>query len=90
MPPPDVSIVVPVFNEERSLPQLVSRNRRGHDPGGRRLRDSWVDDGSTDGSHEALRGLPAATARLRVLRCAQQRPVGGARRGIPARARGTW
>ncbi|MBK9270674.1 MAG: glycosyltransferase family 2 protein [Saprospiraceae bacterium] len=53
----DLSIVVPSFNEEESLPELVSWIRRVLDP----LQFSYevliVDDGSTDRSWDVIRNL---------------------------------
>jgi dolichol-phosphate mannosyltransferase len=66
MPAPDISIVVPVFNEERSLPDLV----REIDAAMARVSMSWelvfVDDGSTDGSRAVMRELASRDSRLRV------------------------
>ena len=62
---PDVSIVVPIYNEVENLPDLVARI--GQAMAGQAL--SWellaVDDGSTDGSRAQLRELAAATPWLR-------------------------
>jgi len=48
--PPDLSLVVPVFDEEESLPRLVEEIRTALAP----LALTWelllVDDGSRDGS----------------------------------------
>ena len=66
MPPPDVSIVVPVFNEERSLPQLVSEIDAAMTSVSSSYEMVFVDDGSTDGSRAVLRELAARDRRLRV------------------------
>jgi glycosyltransferase involved in cell wall biosynthesis len=66
MPNPDVSIVVPVFNEERSLPQLVREIDDAMRPLAATYEMVFVDDGSTDASREVLRGLARGDARLRV------------------------
>ena len=62
---PDVSIVVPIYNEVENLPDLVARI--GQAMAGQDL--SWellaVDDGSTDGSRAKLRELADATPWLR-------------------------
>ena len=64
-PVPDVSIVVPIYNEVDNLPDLVARI--GAAMAGQPL--PWellaVDDGSTDGSRRLLRELAAATPWLR-------------------------
>jgi glycosyltransferase involved in cell wall biosynthesis len=66
MPPPDVSIVVPVFNEERSLPQLVSEIEAAMAPLPSTYEMVFVDDGSTDGGRRVLHDLARSDARLRV------------------------
>ena len=89
MPSPDVSIVVPVFNEERSLPELVSRDRRGDDALCRRAT-RWCSSTTARPTAAApcCASSPArdSTAARRG-DVAQQRSVGGARRRFPARAR---
>ncbi|MDO5692475.1 MAG: glycosyltransferase family 2 protein [Pseudomonadota bacterium] len=64
-PAPDVSIVVPIYNEVENLPDLVARI--GQAMAGQSL--TWellaVDDGSTDGSRARLRELAATTPWLR-------------------------
>ena len=58
-PAPDVSIVVPIYNEEENLPDLVARI--GAAMSGQPLSFELlaVDDGSTDGSADGLRALAA-------------------------------
>ena len=64
--PPDLSLVVPVFDEEESLPRLVEEIRTALAP----LALTWelllVDDGSRDGSLAVMRELAAADPRLRL------------------------
>ncbi|MGD8759546.1 MAG: glycosyltransferase family 2 protein [Anaerolineales bacterium] len=59
------SIVVPVFNERESLPELYRRVQQVME----KLDDSWelvlVDDGSRDGSTEQIRSLAEEDARVR-------------------------
>ena len=64
-PAPDVSIVVPIYNEVDNLPDLVARI--GAAMAGQALGFELlaVDDGSTDGSRERLRELAAGTPWLR-------------------------
>ena len=64
-PAPDVSIVVPIYNEVENLPDLVARI--GGAMAGQPLSFELlaVDDGSTDGSQRVLRELAAATPWLR-------------------------
>ena len=51
----DLSIVVPLFNEEESLPELMAWIDQVLK--GRNYEVVFVDDGSTDGSWEAVRRL---------------------------------
>ena len=70
-PAPDVSIVVPIYNEVDNLPDLVARI--GQAMAGQPL--TWellaVDDGSSDGSRARLRELAAATPWLRPVMLAR-------------------
>jgi len=63
-----VSVVVPVYNEERSVALLYDELQSALDP----LDDAWeavyVDDGSTDGSFAALTRLHARADNVRVVR----------------------
>lgn len=67
--PPDLSILFPVFNEQANLPAFIEELRRvletmqGH-PSYEMIA---VDDGSTDGSAEILRGLAAQIPELTVI-----------------------
>jgi glycosyltransferase involved in cell wall biosynthesis len=67
-PPPEISVVVPVFNEADNLTTLVDEldGTLANRGGGYEIL--LVDDGSTDGSLEVIRALAAARPRLRVLR----------------------
>ncbi len=64
---PVFSVVAPIFNEEETLPHFYARVRDVMDE----LADPWelvlVDDGSSDGSPEVMRGLQAADPRVRVV-----------------------
>ena len=51
-----LSIVVPVFNEADSLPELKQRLHDALDPGAEPWEVVFVDDGSTDGSAALLEG----------------------------------
>ena len=63
-----LSIVVPCFNEEQALPELLRRlSAVGEDIPAAELELVFVDDGSRDGTLEALREVAAEDARVRVL-----------------------
>ena len=63
-----LSVVVPCFNEERALPELLRRlSAVGEDIPAAELELVFVDDGSRDGTLEVLRELAAEDARVRVL-----------------------
>ena len=64
-PAPDVSIVVPIYNEVDNLPDLVARIGRAMAGQPLSFELLAVDDGSTDGSRERLRELAASTPWLR-------------------------
>lgn len=71
---PEVSVVVPAYNEEESLPVLLQEITAALGAAEIGYEVLFVDDGSTDGTPEVLRGLAAADPRVRVLR---QRPNRG-------------
>ena len=61
---PDLSIVVPLFNEQESLPLLLERLLAELRPLGRPFELVLVDDGSSDGTAAALRDQVAHTPEL--------------------------
>jgi glycosyltransferase involved in cell wall biosynthesis len=63
-----ISVVVPVYNEERSVALLFDELRSALEPLGRPWEVVFVDDGSTDGSFGALTRLHAGSANVRVVR----------------------
>lgn len=78
--PPDVSIVLPVFNEAGHLAQEVRRIARAMDDSPYRYEIIVVDDGSTDGCLGELDDLPEAGGRVRITSFAQNRGTGAARK----------
>ncbi|MFO0981098.1 MAG: glycosyltransferase [Planctomycetota bacterium] len=50
----DVSVVVPVFNEQDNLSELITRLRAALDPTGKSYEIVFVNDGSRDGSLDVL------------------------------------
>ncbi len=67
-PVPDLSVVVTVLNEERSLEELYRRSVAALESTGRSFELIFVDDGSSDGSFTVLERLHAADPRVRVVR----------------------
>jgi len=64
---PQVSLVVPIWNEEGVLPALYQRSHDALEGMGGPWEIVFVDDGSTDGSGFLLRSLHARDPRVRVL-----------------------
>jgi len=70
-PQPDVSVVIPVFNEEENLASLHTRLSAALAPLGLRYEIIFVDDGSRDGSLPQLRALAADDQRVLVVELAR-------------------
>jgi glycosyltransferase involved in cell wall biosynthesis len=64
----DVSVVIPVLNEEDSLPILYESCTAALEPMGRSYELIFIDDGSTDGSFVVMQQLAAADPRVQVVR----------------------
>lgn len=87
---PYLSVVVPIYNEEESIPHLYQRLTAALEPLSRPYEIIAVDDGSRDKSFALLRALAADDPRLRVVRF---RRNFGQTAGFAAgfdRARGEW
>ena len=65
---PDLSVVIPVYNEEENLPLLWEELRSVLEGLGLAVEVIFVDDGSRDGSPEIVRGLREADPRVRLVR----------------------
>ena len=65
-PAPRLSVVVPVYNEELNVEELYQRLARVLE--GDDVEFIFVDDGSTDATHQRLTALAATDARLCVIR----------------------
>jgi glycosyltransferase involved in cell wall biosynthesis len=65
---PEISIVVPFFNEESNIPELYARLKAVLDPLGRTYELVFIDDGSRDGSAELLRDIHAKDPAVLVIR----------------------
>src|SRR5438034_5608744 len=64
---PDISVFLPVFNEEPNLRPLHEKLDRALAQLGRSAEIIYVDDGSSDGSLNVLRELAAKDPRVRVI-----------------------
>ncbi len=64
----EISLVIPVFNEEESLPELYAQLGRVCPGLGKPYEIIFIDDGSTDGSFETLMRLRAGDPRVRIIR----------------------
>ena len=65
---PDLSIVVPVYDEAESLPELVRQIRSACEGAGYAFEVWLVDDGSRDGSWDVIEGLHEDDPRFAGLR----------------------
>ena len=63
----DISVVVPVFNEEENLPILIPQIVEVLRPLGKRYEMIFVDDGSTDRSRQLLKEMVSQYPRIRIL-----------------------
>ena len=67
-PAPDVSVIVPLLNEEGSVDELYQRVVGALDAGGRSWELIFVDDGSLDGTFARIELLHAADERVHAIR----------------------
>ncbi|MBI1964256.1 MAG: glycosyltransferase family 2 protein [Candidatus Rokubacteria bacterium] len=90
MPVLDLSVVIPVYNEEENLPLLWEELRGVLD--GLRLRFEvvFVDDGSRDRSAEIIRGFREGDPRARLVRLKVNAGESAATDAGFKAARGTW
>ena len=65
---PDVSLVIPLFDEAESLPELAEQIRAALDGAGRTFEVWLIDDGSADGSWNVVRDLNATDPRFAGVR----------------------
>ncbi len=85
---PDVSIVLPTYNEVGHLDAEVVRITEAMEASAYRFELICVDDGSTDGTRERLRELAEQDDRVRVFEHRRNLGSGGARRTGTRAARG--
>ena len=69
----ELSVVVPVYNEEGNLPILISKLVHVLDPLGLRYEMIFVDDGSYDGSRRILKEMASRYPYLRIIGLKQNR-----------------
>ncbi len=69
--PPDLTVVVPVFNEQENLPELYRRLNAVLQGLDLHYELVWVDDGSRDGSLELMKTLAAHDSHLLVVELAR-------------------
>ena len=62
----DLSIVIPLYNEEENVQPLHAQLKAALEAVGREYQIIIVDDGSTDGSFEVLKRLHEGDERLKV------------------------
>ena len=64
----DLSLVIPVYNEEDNLAALAAEIRAALDPTGLDYEVLFIDDGSRDSSFACLQELAAADPRVVAIR----------------------
>jgi glycosyltransferase involved in cell wall biosynthesis len=64
---PHLSVVIPLFNEAESLPELYSQLVAALEPTGRTFELLFIDDGSRDGSFGVIQALRARDDRVRAV-----------------------
>jgi glycosyltransferase involved in cell wall biosynthesis len=66
--PPEISLVIPIYNEAPNIEALYGEITAALDPWGRTYEVLLIDDGSSDGSGALLAALPSRDARFRIIR----------------------
>lgn len=69
----ELSVVVPVYNEEENLPLLIPRLEKVLNSLGLTYEMIFVDDGSRDRSLEVLKGMKVRSPGLRIIKLKQNR-----------------
>ena len=64
----DISVVIPLYNEEESLPELHTWIKRVMEENGFLYEIIFVDDGSTDGSWEVITELREQSDRVKAIK----------------------
>ncbi len=68
MKEPDISIVVPAYNEEENIPLLYRQLKAVLGKAGKEYEIIFVDDGSTDGTFKILEGLHSRDKKLKAIK----------------------
>ncbi len=87
---PELSVVIPVYNEQENIRAVVRAASSYLDRLGVRFEIDVVDDGSTDATPAVLQRLQAEEPRLRTLRHDRNRGYGAAVRSGLQHARGRY
>ncbi len=87
-PPLQLSVVVPAYNEVENTPVLVAELLTALTATGRTWELLLIDDGSADGTGEAMEAAAAAEPRIRVLRLVKNAGQSAALAAGLTRARG--
>ncbi|MEW6355808.1 MAG: glycosyltransferase family 2 protein [Planctomycetota bacterium] len=67
-PRTEISVVIPIYNEEENIPILVKQLRDALTEIGRTFEVVLVDDGSTDNSFQVMKDLKAQNAFLHIVK----------------------
>jgi dolichol-phosphate mannosyltransferase len=87
---PDLSVVIPVYNEEENLPYVWDELREVLDGLGLDSEIIFVDDGSRDASAEVIRGFLEKDERVRLVRLKTNAGETAATDAGLRTARGRW
>src|SRR5438445_368991 len=87
---PELSVLVPCFNEEGNLPELVERTERIFDRRGIAGEIILVDDGSQDGTGAEIDALAATHPRVAAVHHATNRGMAAAWKSALDRSRGRY
>jgi glycosyltransferase involved in cell wall biosynthesis len=87
---PELSVVIPVLNEQDSVNELTQRMLGVLGQQGETLEIIYVDDGSTDATFSTLAKLAEAEPRLRIVRLARNYGQEAAVQAGMLRSRGRW
>ncbi len=87
---PEISVVVPIYNEEENLPELVAQIARALEPLAKPHEILLVDDGSTDGTLEIVTDLKNKYPALALVQFARNAGQSAALHAGLNHARGKW